>query len=205
MEGQRRTTRKSVAGTVAVVRYFGPARRQALTAEIGGETFQVIVHYSPSDRLGEKNKAEIHSFFNRNRLGITTKLIDEHLSSKNWDAVLFAKNMAKDDAAVCTLQWAPWCPDTGQHKLWIHDISRIGTVKGATSPVKVLTDYCKAIGEHRGLTHVYLLVDEKDKKVMPSEWKVLTGIYSRTDYGFGTNAEECVIGETAYTAMKAPV
>jgi hypothetical protein len=66
-------------------------------------------------------------------------------------------------------------------------------------------DYAKRMARDRGLPHLYLLVDEKDKGVTPSSHSVLTGIYAKADYGFSTNVEGCAIGSDAYTAMKAPV
>ena len=176
-----------------------------MTVEVKGEAFDMIIHFSPSDRLGAPKKEEIHGFFKDNRLKITTELIDENLKTKNWDAVLYAKNRAVEDGAVCTLQWAPWCAPDGAPRLWIHDVSRLGTVKGTTSPVKVLMDQCKTIARRAGLKEVYLLVDEADKATVPSGWRVLTGIYSKVNYGFATNVEGCVVGETTYTVMKSPV
>ena len=193
-----------VDANAAEERFFGPAQRQVYTVNVDGEVFDMIVHLSPSSRLGPKNKAEIHRFFVGNRLGITDATIDEQLKIKNWDAVIYVKNRARDDSGVSTLQWAPWCPTTDAAKLWIHDVSRMGTVKGPVSPIKVIMDYAKAIARDRDLLHLYLLVDEKDKGGAPSSWAILTSIYAKPDYGFSTNVEGCRISDTVYTAMKAP-
>lgn len=204
MSNQKRKTRKQRGSARAAsrrvpARFFGAkARRSAVVTE-GGQTFEILTILSPT----ATDKAEVQELYKDNRLEITNKDIKDHLDNKDYDVILSVKNTAKDDRAVATMQHEAWCDESDAKKLWVHDISRIGTEKGTVSPVKILMDHTKKLAAERGVTHLYLLVDEADKDTRPTDstWKALTGLYSRS-YGYATNISGCSIGEHRYTTMK---
>lgn len=207
-----RRTRKAVrrGGARTPARFFGAANRSTTEIIVGDERFIITIFLSPSDRISSDKKAEIRSFFIGNKLGIDDENIETNLRIKNWDAVLHVKNEALEDRAVGTLQWAPWCPEDGEYKLWIHDISRIDSIRGKTSPVKVLMDLAKGLAKTKGLKHLYLIVDEKDRYTEPpknkkSVYEILTTIYEKPDYKFVRDVEGCMIGDAIYTSMKTLV
>jgi hypothetical protein len=148
----------------------------------------------------------IKDLFIGNKLHITDSNIDMHLDGEDYDAVISVRNVTKDDRAVATLQYYGWCGRSTVKKLWINDISRIGGERAATSPVKILMDYVKHLAHSKGLTSIYLMVDEGDKTTKPEDgsWKRLTKLYSEK-YDFSSNKSGCIIGEDRYTTMKAMV
>lgn len=191
-------TAPAVASDSVGKRFFGPADRIASSVTTGGETFEMIVHLSPSNRLGQVKKDEIHRFFEGNRLEITTDIINTNLKELNWDAVIYVRNVARNDSGVGTLQWAPWCPTEGEPKLWLNDVSRMGNEKGAVSPIKIVMDQAKHLARSKGLGHLYLLVD-----MAGAGHNTLTSIYAKPNYGFSTNVAGCNVVGHPYTFMKA--
>jgi hypothetical protein len=204
---KRGGARAAAAAAAVPARFFGPSRKEVITKVIGGETFTITVYYSPSAEIPAADQREIKDFFEGNRLDISTGTIEQNLRDLNWDAVVNVQNVGKPDRTIGTFQWAAWCPQSGPKKLWVHDVSRIQTEKGFTSPTKVLFDFAKEKGGEKRLSHVYLMVDEIDKagpaEGKPWVWKTLTDIYSRPEYGFSTHVSACRIAEHRYTSMRA--
>ena len=211
----RRATRRvkrggarAVAAAAPALGFFGPTRKEVIRKTVGGETFEITVFFSPHADMPADDIREIKRFFEGNRLGIDNKTIDENLAGLTWGAVVNVQNLEKPDRAVGSFQWESWCFQTDPKKLWIHDVSRISTEKGITSPTKVLFDFFKEKGVEKRLSHVYLIVDEVDKVAeagKPSVWKILTDIYGKPDYGFVVHKSRCSIGAHKYTSMRARI
>lgn len=183
-------------------RIFGDRSVEVRRVSEGGETFEITTILSPV----YADKAQIVEIFKDNRLDISESNINGFLETNDYDAVIQVRNVGKDDRAIGTLQYASWCPQTLPLKVWIHDISRIFTVKGSVSPTKLLMAEAKRLAKNKGFGHLYLIVDEADKATKPADgqWRTLTSIYSSA-YGFVVDKSGCSIKGHKYTSMKAPV
>ena len=205
---KRHTRRKQRGSSRAATRseppgrFFGHNKQSSQRISSGDETFEIITILSPTPA----DNRIIKDLFIGNKLHITDSNIDMHLEGEDYDAVIFVRNLTKDDRAVATLQYYGWCGRSTAKKLWINDISRIGSERAALSPVKILMDYAKFLAHKKSLAYIYLLVDESDKNIKPADgsWKSLTTLYS-SKYNFSTNKSSCVIGGDSFTTMKASV
>jgi hypothetical protein len=200
---QKRRGGARAATARAPARFFGAMKRRTETVTTGGETFEIMTILSPGASVAMKTEAK--ALFKDNRLEITDKNIEDHLDSKDYDAIISVINTGagKADRAVATLQYEAWCYGDSVKRLWVHDISRITTKKEAVSPVKILMDYIKRLATEFGQSKIYLLVDEADKTTKPANgtWKGLTGLYEHT-YGYSIDVSGCSIGDLSYTVMK---
>jgi hypothetical protein len=181
-------------------RLFGDREVRTNRVSEGGETFDVKIILSPVKSDG----AEIKRIFKDNRLEISEANINGFLEDNDYEAIIEVRNIAKNDRAIASIQYAMWC--TSGEKVWIHDISRIATERGTVSPTKIVMDTAKRLTREKRKRFLYLMVDEHDKTSKPADgvWKKLTGIYS-DDYGFSVDVSGCAIESKIYTIMKAPV
>lgn len=209
MKTQKRYTRRKQRGSSRAAsrrappaRFFGPSAQSIQIISADDETFEIMTIFSPTPA----DNHIIKELFIGNKLHITDSNIDAHLEGEDYDVVISVRNVKKDDRAVATLQYYGWCGRSTSKKLWINDISRIGEERAATSPVKILMDYVKHLAHSKGLTSLYLMVDEGDKTTKPEDgsWKKLTKLYSEK-YDFSSNKSGCIIGEDKYTTMKARI
>ena len=97
-------------------------------------------------------------------LGITPSIVRDNINKKNYDALVYVKNMTIDDSATGALQYWNWCDKTSRNRqLWINDLCRVNNsgLSGhdIISPIRVLFDIVEDFSKSRGILENYLIVD----------------------------------------------
>jgi hypothetical protein len=177
--------------------------------DAGGNTFKIDIYWRP-DNTVPAIVEEIQKLFEGNRTEATKDWINARLADRTFAAIISVRNVAKDDRAIGTLAFKVWCPQSGEAKLWLNDVSRItgAAGKGSVSPTKVLMTYAKRLTSAAGKPRLWLLVDETDRKQAngtnnpAGHWGSLTGLYS-SQYGFVPTAS-CKLYKGSYTPMWSP-
>ena len=139
------------------------------TIRYNDNDFQYTIYPNPIHKTKEEQEELITLFGNRLQkgshcLGITPSIVRDNINKKNYDALVYVKNMTIDDSATGALQYWNWCDKTSRNRqLWINDLCRVNNsgLSGhdIISPIRVLFDIVEDFSKSRGILENYLIVD----------------------------------------------